>query len=385
MGVPDWLKWGRRRPATPPQPFSVRGPEPLATGPSQRLKAAEARIDSEVERQPTLDAGTAELLDAQIDSWKADWLVDVGREHLGYLDDLTERLSRAEAQADKLREAHKKAAANVAARDLEYRAARKRLGAPVLPDPASSPATQTGGISPPMNYNEDPGLALGVPFTERFVWVFVIGAIGADLAAFYSVIARLFRNDPFLVAVGTIGFTAAAVGIAHAVGVALKRRKIRHPRHSNGLLRAGQVTWLGLGLVAFFARLYVEPAVATQPERPLLLAATFAALYLVSGVLAMAAAYNTYNPDAWAVRRAARELREATELESVAHAAMLDSGQIVRRFTEEQARAPERKTVEQGKAEADSYCAKNYARMTILARLDDPGAPLAFIQSAPRP
>lgn len=385
MGVLGWLTRGRRRPATPSQPSPVRGPEPLVTGPSQRLRAAEARIDSEVGRQPALDAGTAELLDAQIESWKADWLIDVEREHLGYLDDLTERRSRAEAQLDKRQEAHRKAAANVAAKDLEYRAARKRLGAPVLPDPASPPAAQTGGMSPPMNYDEDPGLALGVPITERFAWVFVIGAIGADLAAFYSVIARLFRNDPSLIYIGTIGFTAAAVGIAHAVGIALKRRRIRHPRHSNGLLRASQVTWFGLGLVAFFARLYVEPAVAAQPERPLLLAATFAALYLVSGVLAIAAAYNAYNPDAWAVRRAARNLGEANELESVAHAAMLDSSQVVRRLNEEEARASERKSVEQGKVEADSYCAKNYARMTILARLDDPGAPLAFIQSAPRP
>lgn len=378
MGVRDWLRRGRGRPAMPPPPAPLRGRAPLVTGPSQRLKDAEARIDNEVARQPTLDAGTAALLDAQIESWQADWLIDVEREHLAYLDDLTDRRSQAEAQANKQREAHQKTAANVAAKDLEHRAARERLGAPVLPDPAA----RVGGTSSPMNFDEDPGLALGVPRAEFLVWVFVIGAIGADLAAFYNVILSLFRDDPLLAKVGTVGFTAAAVGIAHAVGIAWKRRRIQHPRSSNGLLWVSLATWLGLGCAAFFARLFIGSAGA---ERSLLMAGTFAALYLVSGVLAMGAAYNAYNPDAWALRRAARNLNEANELESVAYAAMLDAEQVAERIEEEKARAPERESAEQRKVDADAYCAKNYARMTILARLDDPGAPAAFIQSAPRP
>jgi uncharacterized membrane protein len=86
------------------------------------------------------------------------------------------------------------------------------------------------------------------------IWLFVLLAVAADIVAFYTVLARLFRAMPAFIVVGAIGFTAAAIGICHVIGIGLQRRRSGDRRRSDGLLWASVPAWLTLGALAFFVR-----------------------------------------------------------------------------------------------------------------------------------
>lgn len=90
---------------------------------------------------------------------------------------------------------------------------------------------------------------------DHLALVIVLLAIGGDIAAFYVVLARVFRGSPLLIAVGTVGFAAAAVGLAHLVGQGLARRRCGDPRASPVLTVLAAVTWFSLGAAAFYTRL----------------------------------------------------------------------------------------------------------------------------------
>ena len=62
----------------------------------------------------------------------------------------------------------------------------------------------------------------------------IILAIGGDIAAFYVVLARVFRGSTFLIVIGTVGFAAASVGLAHLVGQGLARRRCGDPAGERG-------------------------------------------------------------------------------------------------------------------------------------------------------
>lgn len=235
-------------------------------------------------------------------------------------------------------------------------------------------------------------------------WTFVGGAVGADVAAFYGILALLFRTDLLLIGIGTGGFAAAAVGIAHLIGVGLQRRKSADSRGSSGLLWSSLLSWLALGTAAFLARLYIQPvggstqgaasfpapevgvaALADGVDRALIAAVTFAALYLVSGLLAMYASCNAHNPDARAYRRAVRNLEMATKHEAAAQARFTGEQRLLQALESDQNRAHKRREAIHRQVEAEMLRLKNYVRELIAAGLGNPSATDGLLNNAPRP
>jgi hypothetical protein len=186
---------------------------------------------------------------------------------------------------------------------------------PPRPTPRLTPAVPS--ISTAHYY--DPDRLNGGSAASPLIWLFVLAAAGADFVAFYIVLERLFRSLPLIVVIGTIGFTLAAIGLSHRIGVGLKQRRCGDRRAAE-LLWVSLACWLALGAAAFLVRLYLPPisvptggsttfgaggqAPATGPDFALLAALFFAALYLVSGVLTVGVAFATHNPAVAALERA---------------------------------------------------------------------------------
>ena len=106
-----------------------------------------------------------------------------------------------------------------------------------------------------INRSREDFLALGI----------IILAIGGDIAAFYVVLARVFRGSTFLIVIGTVGFAAASVGLAHLVGQGLARRRCGDPRASATLTVLALGVWLVLGVASFVTRLLTPSTTSSDP------------------------------------------------------------------------------------------------------------------------
>ena len=205
--------------------------------------------------------------------------------------------------------------------------------------------------------------------------VIIVLAIGGDIAAFYVVLARVFRGSPLLILLGTVGFAAAAVGLAHLVGQGLARRRCGDPRASVSLTVASGLVWLILGAAAFVTRLLTPSGSSAGGgwgvlrgrvrvvlrrwlrlgwlrrlrrhvlgHRPLaaLPAVLFGALFLASGVAAMVATFLSFNPVAGALRRAEKRMQQATDAERVSRAELERAREALRQQENEREREDQR-------------------------------------------
>lgn len=267
----------------------------------------------------------------------------------------------------------------------------------------------TRPIRPPVsassgpNYREPELIPGGSRIEEPLMWVFVLFAVAGDVAAFYSVLARLFGTQPVFIVVGTLAFASGAVGSSHVIGSGLKRRRSGDRHRSDALLWLAIAFWLALGAAAFVARLYFGPVDATDdvggtsfgvgpaaagPDKALLAALAFAGLYLVSGLLAMTASYNAFNPAARAYRKAVRTLKKASQTKiscAATHAAVLEHHRVLEA---EHTRAPQLRADERLTTEADAVGLKIAARHLMAARVgdgDDGRALALFMLDAPTP
>lgn len=368
--------------------------EPPFTHPPQRMRDAEADIRSWVkDMRDTIDAGSGDTFDRQLDRIGVDWHKQDSDNHDSYLSELGMRIADSKQLVT-----DSNAAVNRAAevRDLawqDYVTARLRLGGEL---PTNTPGPTDEGTEYGPNYRE-PDLLPGKSRFEPLMWLFVLCAVVGDIAAFYGVLAQLFRSEPIFVVMLALGFAAAAVGICHFVGVGLQRRRSGERRRLDGLLWAKVVAWLALGAAAFVSRLYFSADVAptagntsfgstipvTDVDQDLLAALTFAGLYLVSGLLAMTASFYAFNPAAQAYRRASRNVKEATQNLKNAQAQL--AGQIERAavLDEERARAVERRATAYYRTEADVVGLKIFARHRMAAELRDPEALDLLMKDAP--
>ncbi|HSK57720.1 MAG TPA: hypothetical protein VK935_01580 [Actinomycetospora sp.] len=230
----------------------------------------------------------------------------------------------------------------------------------------------------------------------------ILLAIGGDIAAFYVVLARVFRGSPFLIVLGTVGFAAAAVGLAHLVGQGLARRRCGDPRASTTLTVLAAATWLVLGVAAFVSRLLTPSGSSSGgfgsggggfgsggggfgsggggfggsssgiELSAALPAALFGALFLASGMAAMVATFVSFNPVAGALRRAERRMHDATEQERHSRAELERAREALRQQENEREREDQRWRAARQQVVAEMLELQNYARTLMASKKGNP-------------
>lgn len=259
---------------------------------------------------------------------------------------------------------------------------------------------------------------------DHLALVIVLLAIGGDIAAFYVVLARVFRGAPLLIAVGTVGFAAAAVGLAHLVGQGLARRRCGDPRASLTLTVLAAATWLTLGAAAFYTRLLTPGTTSSSGGfgsggsgggfgsggsggggfggsgggfggssgglgdvelGALLPALLFGALFLASGMAAMIATFVSFNPVASALRRAERRMREATERERRSRAELERAREALRQQENEREREDQRWRAARQQVTAEMLELQNYARTLMASKKADPSVTDGLTGASPYP
>lgn len=266
----------------------------------------------------------------------------------------------------------------------------------------TAPPSETGQ---PTSYR-DPTLLVPRHWWEHWEWGLIILAVLGDLAAFYIVLGLLFESRPSVVAMVAIGFTAGAIGIAQAIGKGLARRRCGDPRSSLPLLVGCTVAWAFLGVSAFLARWRFSPdaaaatgggsaffpatggTAAPAPATPdtdqaLIAALVFAALFLVSGLCAIYASYQSHNPYGSAYRRAMRNLDEAVKAETSSRARLERAEQLLRHHEQEHHREAQRWQAAREQTIALMLDLQNHARHIMAAGAQNPSATDGLTGSGP--
>lgn len=269
----------------------------------------------------------------------------------------------------------------------------QRIRRPVPPrPPQAAPQLRSG-------YYRDPSVLNGGPAVSLLTWLFVLLAAIADLTAFYTVVALLFKAQPVIVWLATVGFTAVGVGLAHQIGVGFRQRRSADRRFS-AIVWASLVAWLGLGAAAFVVRWFVVqlstalgagtgfpsdagPA-APAVDRPLLAAIFFLVLFVASGLLAGFVGFQNYNPDATALERARKVRSLAAARRETSVAALAELRAVRASFVEELERVEQHRAAMRQSTEASVYELKNRARLLLsVGRAADEVQDI--MEDAPRP
>lgn len=253
----------------------------------------------------------------------------------------------------------------------------------------------------------DPTLLVPRQRWLHWEWILILLAVLGDLAAFYSVLGLLFETRPVVVGFVAVGFTAGTIGIACAIGTGLARRRCADPRASLPLLASCMVAWTFLGLAAFLARYRfgpestaatssaggsavfpatggtVAPATTPDTDQALVAATVFAALFVVSGLCAIYAAFHAHNPYASAHSRAIRNLDKAVAVETKSRARLERAEQVLREHEQEHHREAERWRAAREQAIALMLDLQNHARHIMATRAQNPSATDGLTGSGP--
>ncbi|WP_042406285.1 hypothetical protein [Streptacidiphilus carbonis] len=238
----------------------------------------------------------------------------------------------------------------------------------------------------------DSDLITGSPRIWPYVMILVVTA-GADVAAFYQVVALIMPVSPWLVYLLVVGLTGTALSLAHFAGIAMRTAEERaRPTHSARHAGVLIAIWMLLGAAAFIIRLLGSGADAGSgsstgfrtggsasdstgtPHQALLTAGLFLALYLGTGAIACLSSHRAHNPVALAHRRA----RQAQQV--AAQAARHTGSALVRAELEHQQQLDERERDERrwqhARAERLAWAEelKRYARVLMATHLADPAA-----------
>jgi hypothetical protein len=159
---------------------------------------------------------------------------------------------------------------------------------------------------------------------SRGIWLYLaalVVALGADVVGFYQIMKLAIpeQSETFHM-VMTTAISLAVVFFAHMVGMSLRHRDEQGRRGPGVATLVLGAVWFGLGAVAFYIRLTVEPLgsaspvgssgfsptqTPTAPTEPISTGPTeimitnamlFAALYLVAGIIAAIGAYALHDP-----------------------------------------------------------------------------------------
>lgn len=243
---------------------------------------------------------------------------------------------------------------------------------------------------------------------DSLALLIILLAIGADIAAFYVVLARVFRGSTLLIVIGTLGFAAAAVGLAHLAGQGMARRRCGDPRASRLLTAAAFGAWLVLGVAAFVTPL-LTPSTSSSTSfssgsggfggtsggfggtsgglelSAVLPAILFGALFIASGVAAMVATFVSFNPVAGALRRAEKRMRHATDAERASRAELERAREAMRQQENERDREEQRWQAARQQVAAEMLELQNYARNLMASRKQNPSMTDGLTGSGPYP
>ncbi|SDH48259.1 hypothetical protein [Pseudonocardia oroxyli] len=210
-------------------------------------------------------------------------------------------------------------------------------------------------------------------------WVLVVAAMGADLAALYSVLQILFRSNDVVVAVGAVGLLAASVLAAHHVGVAAAQLRARDPRASRMLRNWTVAGWLAIGLAAAAVRVvapgsasgFGTSADAGPHARDVLVALLFLAVHMACGLAVMHHARTHHNPLVAALRRARQERRAAAAAESRAGATAVRARAVLAQHRAEHQREVRRCEIARAGVLADLAELRHTSRVLLSIGLQD--------------
>jgi len=381
-----WWRW--RTPDEATAPGSPNGATKEDARSGERMGQAEARVRGWVmDLRGAFDAGSGDTFDQRLNGLAENWHAQDDDQHARYVKELDLRIAAAKRDHTRAAEAVDEAEKTQQRAERDFDIARERLGGGRLHAAASSELV----YSPPGGpYNQELESLHG-PSRDVLMWVFVLGAIVGDLAAFNVVLQSLFKSDLMIVWAGTVGFAAAAIGVCHLIGVGLRQRRSGDRHCSNGLLWAWRAGWLGLGGTAFLARLYHPvgqasfgtPSPGNGAGQDLISALTFAGLYFVSGLIAIAASYYTSNPAARAYRRASRTLQQARQQVTSARGHEVEQAGRLTAVEAEKCRAPQRRRAIYRGTHANIVALKNLVRTEMAAQLQDPSALPLLMKDAP--
>ncbi len=382
---------------TPEQEGKLAGVDPeqfsadfsSSAGGSRRLRLFENNISNLVDQMlpQGLDASSGIVFDPLIESWAEVWRADSMLQQdadLARLDysqvELMEQVAEVEAQYEAQLLRRKDAS-------VRHASARSWFVASI----SNSGSLRTAGSERRLELpNGDPQPLSSLPPVNPYERVlgglFVALAAMGQAAGFYPLLASLFRATDLLVIIAVLGFVAIAVGLSNFIGIELRRRVCGDPQHQTPLLIGALAVWSGLGIAATAASAALSDAASLISGTSLTLTAlVFAALYLGAGALTAAASYQFFNPAFTALRRAARELDAANRRVLLARLQCLEARSRLDQVIAQQERVRARSRIVSNVLEAAETSAKNYARIAIAARLQDPAAAVGFARSAPRP
>jgi hypothetical protein len=219
-------------------------------------------------------------------------------------------------------------------------------------------------------------------------------AAGADLAAFYDVLANHTNLPNHLLYPLVAGFTVVPLSLAHSVGAGYRDRVDGAPDHRTALLWFAAGGWLVLGAAAFVIRLVLTgPAPAANStfgatasvstvdsNEGLAMALLFAALYVGTGIAAALGAFTLHNSIGRAVATASRRihgLRRTLSRHERKHGRVAAE---LRRLNAERVRVEEAHEAARLGRIALGDQLKQHVRMRIAQTLDDASATDAMFE-----
>jgi hypothetical protein len=209
-----------------------------------------------------------------------------------------------------------------------------------------------------------------------------------DLVSFYTVVAGMMPSaQSSIVWVLTVAFASAAVGVMHVIG-----RTTRNLREGVGglgrvALAVMSVSWLALGVAAFWVRTQVTPSTgsagtvfggdpsvgaASASADQLLAALILAALYVGSGILAFWIGFSDHHPRMGSYLSLRERLDEQREEYAAAQQQAQESEQRAQQARDDVGRLEQQAAVQRTLVDAEIAELKELARIHVAGLLGDP-------------
>jgi uncharacterized membrane protein YhaH (DUF805 family) len=368
----------------------------------ERVQTAEQKFSEMIDTRH-YDPDDKDAFDGQIDAEAADWLTQDVETHRKYRSEISERL--AEAKNDVTRTEKELTAAEQELRDTDQKVldAPLQLGGRPTPVPTTDAAavvdpasTQAGAQS--IRRWRDP-VAMHRLHNPRWIRLLLVAAFVGDSAAFYIVLERLFRSYQAIVVPVMFAVAAIALVLCYAVGRSLRRRRDAHDTdHSDIWLWLPLVAWILLGIATACVRLFFgnlsapalvfgapEASTASGDHLAILPAVLFLTLYFASGIGAMYAFHEDYNPAAMdyqlAVSRRDKAKREAARCARMCSAAQARKARI----EEEGVHADRRLERAELVTHNEVVGLKHFVRHRMAGNTDNPRGLALFMEDAPQP
>jgi hypothetical protein len=325
----------------------------LATTDPLPLPVIESFVPSPVDRErihrdittqaaalaPGMDEGTGYALDNYINATVAEWEADVRREYAAHRSQVGMSHARAEAVVKEQELVYRLDLDQLSDTRLALDAARSQLtGRPgsvgrdieLSGSGDGRPGFDADG-KPSLDAADwraadhaDAALIAGSPRGHHLHVVALTVAAGADVGAFYQIIARTLQTSMVTIWLVVLGFSATVLYLAHISGVMLRDVKAKARWIGTKAITLAATAWLLLGSAAFMVRLLLPPEssipvlsvtlpndqAAASVKDNLPAALIFLSLYIGTGLVAATGAYLTHNPLRAAFAKAQRAYRK---------------------------------------------------------------------------